>query len=347
MSAQESWRHSADPSIIRQFNAGSQLLRGEEPTGPDLSPPQIDEAGLCDIGESLGVLAGNGISYVPEVVLPIRETVGAKQIRRIVLTQSRRANVGHIGSCLCVAEILSALYSYVIRAKAPRDPERDRFILSKGHAGLALYAALRLKGWLSEAEMETFCGDNTLLGVHPDAAVPGVDFSTGSLGQGLCMAVGAALAARLQGSGRRVFCLVSDGECNEGSIWEAAMFAAHHRLSNLHVIVDRNGVQAFGRTRDVIDTSNLAERWRVFGWRVAEVDGHSVPALAEALLGAPSRVAPQVVVAKTTFGKGVSYMEQGLPLTQRHLAVQPFNWHYLPMSEDEFRIAMEEVEGAR
>ena len=273
-----------------------------------------------------------------------RETISPKQMRRIILSQSRRANVGHIGCCLCVVEILSALYSSVLRAESPGDPERDRFILSKGHAGLALYATLVLKGWLSESELETFCGDNTLLGVHPEVALPGVDFTTGSLGHGLSMAAGAALAARLQSSPRRVFCLISDGECNEGSVWETAMFAAQHRLSNLLVIVDRNGQQALGRTCDVLDTSNLAERWRVFGWNAAEVDGHSVPSLVEALSTKAGNEAPQIVLATTTFGKGVSFMERGIPLTQTKLPVQSVNWHYLPMSEHEYRLAVEEIE---
>jgi transketolase len=265
-------------------------------------------------------------------------------MRRMVLNQSRRANVGHIGSCLSVVEILSALYSSVLRAASPGDSDRDRFILSKGHAGLALYAALVLRGWLPEAALETFCQDNTLLAVHPEVGVPGVDFSTGSLGQGLSIACGAALAARLQASQRRVFCLISDGELNEGSVWEAAMFAAHHRLSNLHVIVDSNGQQALGRTCDVMDTSNLAERWQAFGWRAAEVDGHSIPQLVEALAAPSLDERPHIVVAKTVFGKGVSYMERGIPVTQTHLPVQPVNWHYLPMSEHEYRLAMEELE---
>jgi transketolase len=269
-----------------------------------------------------------------------------KQMRRIILNQSRRANVGHIGSCLCVVEILSTLYFSVLQAKTLDDRDRDRFILAKGHAGLALFAALFVKGWLSEADLDTFCGDNTLLGVHPEAAVAGVDFSTGSLGQGLSIGVGAALAARLQGLSRRVFCLISDGECNEGSVWEAAMFAAHHRLSNLHVIVDVNGQQALGLTREVIDMPNLAERWRAFGWRAEEVDGHSIPDLVKALATPAANGAPHVVLAKTLFGKGVSYMERGIPLTQTHLPVQPFNWHYLPMSEEEYKLALEEVENS-
>jgi transketolase len=270
--------------------------------------------------------------------------ISPKQVRRIILSQSRRANVGHIGSCLCVVEILSALYSSVLRAASPDDPDRDRFILSKGHAGLALYASLALRGWLDEAALETFCADNTRFAVHPEVGVPGVDFSAGSLGQGLSIACGAALAARLQASGRRVFCLISDGECNEGSTWEAAMFAAHHRLSNLHAILDCNGQQALGRTRDIMDASNLVERWQAFGWRTDEVDGHSVPQLVEALSAPSLDERPHMLVARTVFGKGVSYMERGIPVTRTHLPVQPANWHYLPMSEHEYRLAMEELE---
>jgi len=275
---------------------------------------------------------------------PAFEGISPKQMRRIILEQSRRANVGHIGSCLCVVEILAALYSSVLQADAPNDPDRDRFILSKGHAGLALFAALSLKGWLPKKELDTFCGDNTLLGVHPEAALAGVDFSTGSLGQGACIAVGVALAARMQGSTRRVFCLISDGECNEGSVWEAAMFGAHHKLSNLHLIVDCNRQQALGATREVIDMSNLAERWHAFGWETSEVDGHSVPDLVEVLSARPSKEAPHIVIARTVFGKGVSYMEQGIPVTQSHLPVQPVNWHYLPMSQHEYDLAVAQVE---
>jgi transketolase len=268
-----------------------------------------------------------------------------KEIRRIILHQSRRANVGHIGSCLCVVEILSALYGSILKISSTDDPERDRFILSKGHAALALYAALAVRGWLSHAELDEFCGDGSRIAVHPEHTVPGIDFSTGSLGQGICMAAGAALAARLQGSQRRVYCLISDAECNEGSTWEAVMFAAQHRLDNLQVILDWNRQQALGLTRDIIDIPNLPERWRAFGWRVSEVDGHSVPQLVEALATPPEQ-APHVILARTVFGRGVSYMEQGIPLSQTHLPVQPINWHYLPMSDHEFEIAMREVETA-
>lgn len=274
-----------------------------------------------------------------------RERNELRTLRRIILAQSKRANVGHIASCLCVVEILQALYGHVMKASAPDDADRDRFVLSKGHAALALYAVLVLNGHIAEDNLNTFCEDDSIFGVHPEKIVPGIDFSTGSLGHGVSIAAGAALAARMQGSERRAYCLISDAECNEGSVWEAAMFAAHHKLSNLHVIVDLNGQQALGLTRDVLDASNLCERWASFGWRVSEVDGHSIPALVNALSANAPSPEPHVVIAKTVFGRGVSYMEQGRPITQSHLPVRPINWHYLPMSDQEYEIALAELGG--
>jgi transketolase len=197
-----------------------------------------------------------------------------------------------------------------------------------------LYAALCLKGWLSEAALESYCTDGSRLGVHPDHRVPGVDFSTGSLGHGLSMGVGAALAARLARSSRRVFVLISDAECNAGAVWEAVMFAAHHRLSHLVAIVDVNGQQAFGYTRNVLDLAPLAQKWRAFGWAVDDVDGHDVDALSSALDRQPEDGRPRVVLAETTFGKGVSFME-------RQLA-----WHYLPVSDVQYAAARAEIEDA-
>lgn len=254
-------------------------------------------------------------------------------IRRIVIEQSRRANVGHIGSALSVADVVAALYGGVLRLPAPEAPDRDRFVLGKGHSVLAVYAALHLRGALPKAELDSYCGEGSLLGVHPDRELPGIDFSTGSLGFGLPVGVGAALAARLQGSDRRVFVLVSDAECNEGSVWEAAMYAAHHRLGRLTVVVDLNGQQALGKTADVLSLAPMAERWRSFGWTAEEVDGHDVAALAAALAAPTPAVAPpRVFVARTVFGKGVSYMEGQL------------KWHYWPMSEDEYRQAVAELD---
>jgi len=256
----------------------------------------------------------------------------AQQIRRIIVEQSKRAHVGHIGSALSVADIIAALYGDILRISDFRDPERDRFVLSKGHASLALYAALFLKGWISEDSLNTFCGDDSLLGVHPEHALPGVDFSTGSLGHGLPFGGGAALSARLHHSQRRVFVLLSDAECNEGSLWEAVMFAAHHGLANLVAIIDLNGQQAFGYTEQVLSLSPMADRWRSFGWDVHDVDGHSVTDLVrtvEALDTAEGR--PHVLIARTTFGKGVSYMESQI------------KWHYLPMSDTQYAQALAEI----
>ena len=265
------------------------------------------------------------------------------EIRRIVLQQAKRANVGHIGSALCIADILAVLYGDILQIPKPGAADRDRFVLSKGHAALALYAALALRGWIERAELDTYCEEGTKLGVHPETALPGVDFCTGSLGQGLSMASGAALAARMQKSQRRVFCLVSDAECNEGAVWEAAMFAAHHRLTNLTVIVDENQQQAFGLTKDVIDQTQLAARWAAFGWEIVPVDGHDTRALAAALKPRGGR-GPRAVIARTVLGKGVSYMEQGRAITQTHIAQNLINWHYLPMSDAEYAQALAELQ---
>src|SRR6478752_2363917 len=233
------------------------------------------------------------------------------RIRRIVIEQSKRANVGHIGSSLSVADSLGTLYAGVLRGEGPDDPERDRMVLSKGHASLALYGALHECGVIGAAELASFCVDGSRLGTHPDHVLPGVDFSTGSLGHGLSLATGSALAARLSGSARRTFVLMSDAECNEGSVWEAVMFAAHHRLGNLVVVVDVNGQQALGYTRDVLDLTPLEERWRAFGWDVHTVDGHDCGALRGVIDGlSTGRGQPHVLLAQTVFGHGVSFMER-------------------------------------
>lgn len=262
--------------------------------------------------------------------------VTAKKIRRIVLDQSKRANVGHIGSCLCVAEILAALYGDVLKELNPEDPYRDRFVLSKGHAALALYAALHLRGFITAEELNTFCTDGTILSYHPEKHIRGIDFSTGSLGQGLTYAAGSALASSLQRRRWKSIVLISDAECNEGSVWEAAMFAAHRKLDNLIAIIDANGQQAFGYTKDVLDLSPLSRRWEAFGWDVSEVDGHSATDIAAAIRKFDANVGkPHVLIAHTVFGKGVSYME-GL-----------ISWHYLPMSDEQYQTAVTELENSQ
>jgi transketolase len=257
----------------------------------------------------------------------------SERIRRIVLEQSWRAGAGHIGSGLSVADLLAVLFGGVMNVPDTDDPERDRFVLSKGHAALALYAALHATGRMSGEELERFCVDGSPISTHPEHVVPGVDFSTGSLGQGLSYAVGAALAARLQGSPRRAFALVSDAECNEGAIWEAVMFAAHHRLGNMIALVDVNGQQALGYTRDVLDLTPMSARWRAFGWDVHDVDGHNLEQLSEVLDRLEADGSPHVLVAHTTFGKGVSFMESSIP------------WHYHSMSEQQYEQALGELDG--
>ncbi len=259
----------------------------------------------------------------------------ADSIRRAVIEQSKRANIGHIGSSLSIADILSVLFSGPLAEVDPADPDRNRFVLSKGHAALALYGALCATGRLSQEALETYCADGTNVAGHPEHVLAGVDFSTGSLGHGLSLATGAALAARLEHSTRRVFALLSDAECNEGSVWEAAMFAAQHRLGNLVMIVDVNGQQALGYTRDVLDLEPLADRWQSFGWDVQEVDGHNREQLATAIESAvEDESAPHVILARTVFGKGVSFMESRI------------EWHYLPMSENEYTLALAELSGS-
>jgi transketolase len=260
----------------------------------------------------------------------------SRQIRLGVIEHSKRAGVGHIGSALSVADLLAAVFGGVLKAESPADPDRDRFVLSKGHAALALYVALHATGRLTDEDLASFCVDGSPLATHPEHVVAGIDFSTGSLGHGLSYGVGAGLAARLAGSRRRAFVLLSDAECNEGAVWEAVMFAAHHRLGNVIALVDVNGQQALGYTREVLDLSPLAAKWRAFGWEVHEVDGHDVAGLTRTLESIPrAAVKPHALLGRTTFGKGVSYMENALA------------WHYLPMSEEEYSTALFELRSAR
>ncbi len=256
--------------------------------------------------------------------------VSSRRIREIILEQSQRAHVGHIGSALSVADIISVIYGRLIRLESPEDADRDRVVLSKGHAALALYAALALRGWIEPEQLATYCANDSMLGVHPEHILRGVDFCTGSLGQGLSMAAGAALAARRDGSDRRTFIILSDAELNEGSTWEAVMFAAQQKLDRLCAFVDSNGQQALGYTRDVIDIPNAAERFAAFGWDAVECDGHDLDALAAAA-NAPALGRPRVIIAKTVFGKGVSYMHNQI------------KWHYLPMNDEQFAAALDEV----
>ncbi len=259
-------------------------------------------------------------------------TISPTAVRRLIVEQSRRAGVGHIGSALSIADIVAVLYGSVLNGAGTQRPDRDLFILSKGHAALAVYVALYLREIIDAATLNTYCADGTLLGVHPEHQQPGIEFSTGSLGHGLSLGAGAALGARLCGLDSRTYVLMSDAELNEGSVWEAVMFAAQQELHNLVAIIDDNGQQALGRTRDVLDLAPIADKFRTFGWNACEVDGHDLTALRTALTTRsplPSR--PLAVVARTISGKGVSFMEGQV------------EWHYLPLSEDQYRVALQEL----
>ncbi len=243
------------------------------------------------------------------------------------LQMYKTANAGHIGSSLSCLEILVDLCFHRAR------PE-DLIILSKGHAAAALYATLKLSGRLPEADLDSFYREGTSLSAHPPcsrvfAAIP---FGTGSLGHGLSLGVGLALSNRYTGKAFDTYVVLSDGDCNEGSTWEGAAFAAHHRLSNLVVIVDLNSIQGFGRCEDVLDNARLAEKWRSFGFAVAEAeDGNSFAALERAFAQSAGAVGPRCILARTIKGHGVSYMEDTVA------------WHYLPMSEDQYAQAVRET----
>lgn len=262
----------------------------------------------------------------------------AATLRRWVVEQAHESGVGHVGSALSVADVLAVLWGRVLRAPGTADPDRDRFVLAKGHAALALYAALRWRGLIGAAEFHTYCTDGSRLGVHPEPGLPGVEVATGSLGQGLSVACGLAYALKRRGSPARVFVLMSDAECDEGQVWEAAMFAAHHRLSNLVAVVDDNGMQALGRKSEVLSAVRPAGRWEAFGWRAREADGHDVAALVRALDPRPGGggggAGPRVVLARTVLGKGVSFMEDQL------------EWHYRNLTPALAGRALDELRGA-
>jgi len=240
----------------------------------------------------------------------------ARLVRRHIVTMIGRAGSGHPGGSLSAADILVALYFGVLRHDPhnPRWPERDRFILSKGHAAPALYAVLAEAGYFPVEELTTLRRWDSRLQGHTDMNLtPGVEMTAGSLGQGLSFSVGIALAGRLDAAGYRVYTLLGDGECDEGQVWEAAMAAAHFHLDNLTAIVDRNQQQLDGWTSRIMDLEPLADKWRAFGWHTVEADGHDLAQLLAALHEAQHTSGqPTVIIAYTVKGKGVSFMENNL-----------------------------------
>ena len=234
-------------------------------------------------------------------------------LRRLVVRALDGGARGHIGSSLSLIEIMRVLYDDILRYRAdqPDWPDRDRFILSKGHGCLAQYVMLAEKGFFPHDTLDTFCRRDSILGGHPEAGkIPGVEASTGALGHGLPIGVGRAIALRLKGSDARVFVITGDGEINEGSVWEAALSASKHQLGNLVVMIDYNKVQSAGSTAEILDLEPLAEKWRAFGFATEEVDGHDVSALRRLLRGAPfGGDRPSLIICHTIKGKGFPFAE--------------------------------------
>jgi transketolase len=243
------------------------------------------------------------------------------------------AKASHIGGCFSMADIVAVLYGGVMRfdPAKPNWPERDRFIQSKGHAAAILYAALAETGFFPTDWLSTYSADGSKLGGHVTGhGVPGVEFSSGSLGHGLSVACGMALALRADKKFSRVFALLSDGECDEGSIWEAALFAGHHKLDNLVAIIDYNKIQSFGSVAEVLDLEPFADKWRAAKWFVTEIDGHDHKALHKHLSRSePGK--PNMVIAHTVKGKGVSFMENQLA------------WHYRSVNDEQLTQALAEI----
>lgn len=259
----------------------------------------------------------------------------SRVLRQDIFTMAHRAKSGHLGSAFSIVDILVTLYFHRLRIDPgnPAHPERDRFILSKGHGCAALYVALAHRGFFPMDVLATYIQDGGTLAGHPSSRmVPGVEASTGSLGHGLSMGVGMALAAKRDGKAYRTFVLVSDGECDEGSTWEAVLVASHWKLSSLSCIVDYNKIQSFGRVRDVMELEPFADKWRAFGWHVQETDGHDHAALLSAVAAADGeRERPSVIIAHTVKGKGVSFMEDTV------------DWHYLSPTDAQRDQALREL----
>ena len=256
----------------------------------------------------------------------------ASELRIKVLELSHQAKAAHLASALSCIDILTVLYESVLKLdpQRPAWTDRDRFVLSKGHAAAALYVVLAYKGFIDSAHLATYGQVGSLLEEHPSPKQPGVEAATGSLGHGLPTANGMVLGARIRRLTYRVFVLLSDGECNEGSVWEAAMFAARHELNRLCAIVDFNKWQATGRSQDVLALDPLADKWRSFGWDVEEIDGHDHQALFDAFSKEPNG-SPRVFIAHTVKGKGVSFMEDDN------------NWHYRVPTREEIDAARVEL----
>lgn len=260
----------------------------------------------------------------------------ATEIRKSIIIQTAEAGSGHPGGSLSGVEILTYLYFVEMRIdpKNPKDPDRDRFVLSKGHASPLLYAVLAEKGFINKEELKGFRQIYSNLQGHPDMKkVPGVEMSTGSLGQGLSVANGMALAGKLDGKNYRVYVLLGDGEIQEGQIWEAAMTAAHYKLDNLTAFLDHNGLQIDGKITEVMSPEPVDEKFKAFGWHVIKIDGHDFNQIEKAVNEAKTiKGKPTIIIAETVKGKGVSFMENEV------------GWHGTAPNKEQAQKALEELQ---
>jgi transketolase len=255
----------------------------------------------------------------------------ALEVRKKIVELSQRTRSGHVGPSLSVTDILTVLYESIVQGELS-DENRDRVILSKGHACTPLYVLLNQNGWLSDARLESFASNGCSLGHHPHYEPEiGLEANTGSLGHGLPIGCGLAYSAKLMKISAKTYVVLSDGETNEGSVWEAAMFAAHHRLSHLCMILDANQMQAMGSTRDILDPIDHSQKWAAFGWDTVEIDGHDLQSLYSAFSRIGETDKPLAIIAHTIKGKGVSFMENELL------------WHYRTPQGEEFEAAMLEL----
>jgi len=260
----------------------------------------------------------------------------ASDIRARIIENSHKTQTPHLGSCLSCVDILVAAYFRALRIdpKRPADPDRDRFILSKGHGAAALFQVLALRGYYPADMLKSYGEDGGIFAEHPPTPshLPGIEAATGSLGHGMPMGLGMALSARIQRQSYNVIALISDGECNEGSIWEAAMLAASQKVERLVAIIDFNKWQATGRSQEILALNPLADKWRAFGWNASEVDGHDMSALVKMLTRIPDGSGkPIAIIAHTVKGKGVSFMEDDN------------NWHYRIPTADEVVASKKEL----
>ncbi|MCK5082908.1 MAG: transketolase [Candidatus Omnitrophica bacterium] len=250
----------------------------------------------------------------------------SRELRKMIVKTLDAGGRGHIGASLSIVEILRVLYDDILKVdpKNPQWPDRDRCVLSKGHGCITLYVMLVEKGFIPESELWKFCKVDGILGGHPEHKVPGIEASTGSLGHGLSLSIGMALNARYEKADYRTFVILGDGECNEGSVWEAALCAAKHKLSNLTVLIDYNKHQSYSSTAEILDLEPFADKWRAFGFATREVDGHDVNALKSALLELPFESdKPNAIICHTVKGKGIRCAENNM------------KWHHVSKLSDE------------